>query len=167
MSFPQIERGELIFYNIKVEEMEMAEKELSTVLTELRKEYGYTQKEIGEKIGVTDKTISKWEKGNLLPDITYLMQLADVYDITLDELLKGVRYGKDKNRIYGNIGSSSEKSDLIFLIMMIVVLIFGTFIAVEYVSDVIISLFCTAVFFSAALLFIVVLFKRIQGNSWL
>jgi len=142
----------------------MAERELSTVLTELRKEYGYTQKEIGERIGVTDKTISKWEKGNLLPDITYLVQLADVYNITLDELLKGVRYGKDKNQIYGKICVSGEKNDLIFLTLMLFVLIFGTLIVMEYVSDVWISLFCATLFFSTALMFLVALLKRIQGN---
>lgn len=60
-------------------------------ITQIRKELGYTQKELAEQIGVTDKTISKWETGNRLPDASLLMDLCRVLKVDVNELLKGER----------------------------------------------------------------------------
>ena len=53
----------------------------------LRKEKGLTQKELAEIIGLSDKTISKWENGNSLPDTSMLLPLCKVFGITVNELL--------------------------------------------------------------------------------
>ena len=58
-------------------------------IAELRKERGLTQKKLAELIDVNDKSISKWEQGNLAPDITVLKPLADTLGVTLDEILCG------------------------------------------------------------------------------
>ncbi len=58
-------------------------------IAELRKKKGYTQKKLGDLIDVSDKTISKWEKGVIAPDITILSSLASTLDITVEELLLG------------------------------------------------------------------------------
>lgn len=58
-------------------------------LLELRKAYGYSQEALAEKIGVSRQAISKWERGESSPDTDNLIALANVYGITLDELLEG------------------------------------------------------------------------------
>ena len=62
----------------------------------LRKEKGITQKELGEKLHLTDKAISKWERGLSFPDIAVLKDLADFFDIDISELLNGERGKKQE-----------------------------------------------------------------------
>ncbi len=57
-------------------------------LSELRKEKGFTQKEVAEKLLVSDKAVSKWETGKSMPDITLLMPLAELLEVTVTELLE-------------------------------------------------------------------------------
>ena len=59
-------------------------------LIDLRKSKGLSQEELGEKIEVSRQTISKWELGQSYPDFQRLVVLSDYYDITLDELVKGI-----------------------------------------------------------------------------
>ena len=56
-------------------------------IAELRKEKNMTQKQLAEKLNLTDKAISKWERGLSFPDITILNPLADVLEINISELL--------------------------------------------------------------------------------
>ena len=69
----------------------MNNEKIGKFILELRKQKGMTQKELAEKIGVSDKTISKWECGNSIPDITYLEALCNSLDISVNELLSGER----------------------------------------------------------------------------
>lgn len=54
-----------------------------------RKEKGFTQKELAEKLLISDKAVSKWERGLSLPDITLLIPLAELLELTVTELLEG------------------------------------------------------------------------------
>ncbi len=56
-------------------------------IAEIRKEKGWKQADLAERLGVSDKTVSKWECGRSLPDIAMLARLAEVFGITSDELL--------------------------------------------------------------------------------
>lgn len=58
-------------------------------LSAQRKENGFTQKELAQKLFISDKAVSKWERGLSLPDITLLMPLAELLGITVTELLEG------------------------------------------------------------------------------
>jgi len=69
----------------------MDQEKIGKFILELRKQKGMTQKELAEKVGVSDKTISKWECGNSIPDITYLEALCNSLDISVNELLSGER----------------------------------------------------------------------------
>lgn len=64
---------------------------IGNLIKQLRLEKKYTQKELGDLIHVSDKTISKWENGNGLPDITLLTGLATVLQVTIHQLLDGQR----------------------------------------------------------------------------
>lgn len=66
--------------------MESLRKIIGSNLAELRKERKITQLELAEMFGYTDKAISKWEKGDTLPDIETLYQLASFYGVTIDYL---------------------------------------------------------------------------------
>lgn len=68
-------------------------------LVELRKIFGFTQLEIAEKLNYSDKAISKWERGESLPDVETLKKLADIYGVTVDFLLtENVDIKKNLNR---------------------------------------------------------------------
>lgn len=62
-------------------------KNIGEFLQELRKDKGLTQKGLAEQIGVSDKTISKWENGNSVPDTSMLLPLCNALEITVNEFL--------------------------------------------------------------------------------
>ncbi len=66
-------------------------QKIGAFLAELRKENKYTQDELGEKIGVTNKTVSRWENGNYLPPVEMLQILSKLYNVSINELLSGER----------------------------------------------------------------------------
>ena len=61
---------------------------LGNRLAELRKEHGYSQEDLAEKLGVSRQAISKWECGEASPDTDNLIELARLYNTSLDELLE-------------------------------------------------------------------------------
>ena len=63
-------------------------KTLGTMIAELRKQYGMTQLELAEKIGVTDKAVSKWERDLSCPDINSLPNLAEILGVSVEELMQ-------------------------------------------------------------------------------
>lgn len=71
---------------------EIDKKEFGSFLAELRKEKGFTQKELAEKLFVSDKAVSKWETGGSIPDVALLMPLAKLLGVTVPELLECRRY---------------------------------------------------------------------------
>lgn len=62
-------------------------KNIGGFLQELRKSKGLTQKELAEQIGISDKTFSKWENGNSVPDTSMLLPLCNALEITVNEFL--------------------------------------------------------------------------------
>ena len=58
-------------------------------VADLRKKKGYTQKTLGDILDVSDKTVCKWEKGIVAPDITILSSLANTLDVSVEEILSG------------------------------------------------------------------------------
>ncbi|MBE6529154.1 MAG: helix-turn-helix transcriptional regulator [Ruminococcaceae bacterium] len=64
--------------------MENLEQIVAQNLTELRKSKKWTQAELAEKINYSDKSVSKWERGEALPDLKVLAQMAELFGVTLD-----------------------------------------------------------------------------------
>ncbi|MDE7337169.1 MAG: helix-turn-helix domain-containing protein [Clostridia bacterium] len=66
-------------------------QKIGNFLAQLRKDKNLTQEELGEQIGVTNKTVSRWENGNYLPPVEILQLLSKFYDVSINELLSGER----------------------------------------------------------------------------
>ena len=71
-------------------------KQIGIFLGRLRKEKGFTQEQLGEKLGVTNKTVSRWENGNYLPPVEILQCLSEMYGISINEILSGERLEEKK-----------------------------------------------------------------------
>lgn len=66
----------------------MKKETLGTMIASLRKEHGMTQLELAENMGVTDKAVSKWERDLSCPDVNTIPKLAEVFGISVDELMQ-------------------------------------------------------------------------------
>ena len=64
---------------------------IGNFLKALRQERGLTQEQLGEKIGVAGRTVSRWETASNMPDLSILIQLSEFYGVTIDEIIDGVR----------------------------------------------------------------------------
>ncbi len=65
----------------------MINKTMAEVIGSRRKELGMTQKDLAEKLGITDKAVSKWERGIACPDTALIPKLAQILGISLEELM--------------------------------------------------------------------------------
>lgn len=63
-----------------------------------RKSKGYTQRQLADILGISDKTVSKWERGNGFPDVSLLLPLCEKLDISVNELLAGERVSEEDYR---------------------------------------------------------------------
>ena len=76
-------------------EEEQREKNLGSFVAALRREKGWTQKELAERLHVTDKAVSKWERRVSMPDTALLIPLAETLGVSVTELLRGERLESD------------------------------------------------------------------------
>ena len=74
----------------------MAKQTIGEFLSTLRKANGYTQQEVADRLGISNRTLSGWECNNVLPDILLLPALAEMYGVTVDEILAGERIEKNE-----------------------------------------------------------------------
>lgn len=69
----------------------MDTKKVGQFLKQLRIENSMTQEQLGARVGVTNKTVSRWETGNYMPPVECLVLLSDIYQISINEILAGER----------------------------------------------------------------------------
>ena len=69
----------------------MDQVKIGKFIAKLRNENNLTQEALGEKLGVTNKTISRWENGHYLPDIEMLQLLSKEFNVSINELITGER----------------------------------------------------------------------------
>lgn len=74
----------------------MDQIKIGRFIAEERKNKGYTQRQLADILGISDKTISKWERGNGFPEVSLLLPLCKQLEITVNELLTGERVSKDE-----------------------------------------------------------------------
>lgn len=75
----------------------MDQIKIGKFLKELRKEKGVTQEQLAEQFEVSRRSVSRWENGINLPDIAILIEMADYYEVELQELIDGERKGEKMN----------------------------------------------------------------------
>ncbi len=76
----------------------MDQQKIGAFLKELRKEKNITQEELAEKMGVSRRTVSRWETGSNMPDMDILIDISDFYEVDLREILDGERKNKQMDK---------------------------------------------------------------------
>ncbi len=118
----------------------MDQKKIGSFLRELRREQGITQEQFAEKLGISARTVSRWETGSNMPDIGLLSVIADFYDVGIPEIIAGERKSDEMNEEVKEVANAmsdyadAEKAKLvksirnlsiIGLIALIVYLVLG------------------------------------------
>ena len=121
----------------------MNQIKIGEFLKELRKAKGLTQEQLAEQFNVSRRSVSRWETGNNLPDLSILIELADYYEIDLRELLDGERKSEKMNKEMEETVlqvadySNEEKNRLmknLHFFSWIGVIAFTIFIVLEYLE---------------------------------
>lgn len=76
----------------------MDQVKIGSFLKELRKEKALTQEQLAEQFGVSGRTVSRWENGNNMPDISILIELAEFYDLDIREIIDGERKSENMDK---------------------------------------------------------------------
>ena len=100
----------------------MKKKTLGMMIASLRKEKGMTQLELADKMGVTDKAVSKWERDISCPDVNTIPKLAEVFEISVDELMQ-IRDGSQNE-------TKKDVTSLIHMILKAIALAMGVGVVV-------------------------------------
>ena len=91
----------------------MDQTKIGVLLQELRKEKGLTQEELARVFNVSNRSVSRWENGNSLPDLDILIEIADFYNVDLRDLLDGKRtISKSNEEINSTILETAKYSNL-------------------------------------------------------
>lgn len=121
-----------------MENIENLKSIIAENLTYYRKRTGMTQQELANKLNYSDKSISKWERGDGVPDIYILKQIADLYEITVNDLIEvRTNKGKKTNKGKNHILICLESIGLVWLVATIVYailkIIFDDYAGISYV----------------------------------
>lgn len=82
----------------------MKKRTLGMMISSLRKEKGMTQLQLAEKMGVTDKAVSKWERDLSMPDLNSIPKLAEIFEISVDDLMQmktDTKENRSQNKVDG------------------------------------------------------------------
>ena len=81
----------------------MANKSIGEVISTLRKEKGMTQKELADKLNITDKAVSKWERDISFPDTATIPKLAEILEVSVEELMNAKTIPMSEHKGAGQI----------------------------------------------------------------
>lgn len=118
----------------------MNQEKIGKFILELRKEKHMTQQELADKLGVTDRAISKWENGRGMPDLSLMKPLCDELEITINELISAEKIDtkdypkKSDENIINTIDYTNKKIEKKNNMLGLIVIIFGILIAITAVS---------------------------------
>ncbi len=112
----------------------MDTQKTGSFLRKLRTEKGLTQEQLGEQLGVTNKTVSRWETGTYLPPVECLKLMSDFYGVSINELLSGERLEQEGFRTAAEENivcalEGSEKKQKRFETIMLIILAVTSVIA--------------------------------------
>lgn len=109
----------------------MNQEKIGKFISKCRKEKKLTQKQLAEKLGITDRAVSKWENGKSMPDLALLKSLCDILDITINELLSGEYISNDERKenfeenFINVINYDKKKQNIIEFIFYLFISLFG------------------------------------------
>lgn len=112
----------------------MNQEKIGKFISKCRKEKSITQSELAEKLGVTDRSISNWENGKNMPDLSLFKPLCEILNITINELLSGEKIKEDnyqeklEENIINTINYSNKKLEQKNKIIGLILLLFGILI---------------------------------------
>ena len=75
----------------------MNQIKIGKFIADCRKQVNLTQMQLAEKLGITDKAVSKWERGIAMPDTSIMLELCDILHISVNELLRGEKISMENN----------------------------------------------------------------------
>ena len=84
----------------------MEQKKIGSFLKELRKEKEITQEQLAEILGVSGRTVSRWETGSNMPDISLLVEIAEFFDVSIPEIINGERKSENMNEEVKKVAES-------------------------------------------------------------
>ena len=90
----------------------MDQQKIGSFMRKLRKEKDITQEELAERMGVSGRTVSRWETGRNMPDMSILVEIADYYDVDIRELLDGERRQERVKQADGERRSANMDKDV-------------------------------------------------------
>lgn len=115
----------------------MNQEKIGKFIASCRKKQKLTQNELGELLGVTEKSISNWENGRNMPDLSLFKPLCDALNITINDLMSGEKIEKKKyqekfeENIVNTIDFSTKKLNKYSGIISLILIIFGLFISLS------------------------------------
>ena len=118
----------------------MNQEKIGKFILECRKEKKLTQTELAEKLGVTDKSVSNWENGRNMPDLSLFKTLCEILDISINDLISGEKISKDKyqekleENIITTIDYTNKKVLVKNNIIGILLLAFGIIVSITAMS---------------------------------
>lgn len=153
----------------------MDTKKIGMFLKQLRNENGMTQEQLGKKIGVSNKTISRWETGNYMPPVDCLNMLSNIYNISINEILAGEQASGDAftkiaeqnitvtlKELEKDCQTFEKKMMCILAVTTLLTIIILTLLPMKTIKDVIVMMLVVAVAFIANTLNIVALATKKQ-----
>ena len=119
----------------------MDQEKIGKFIAELRKEKNITQEQLAEKLGVTSKSISRWENGRTMPDYTLLKDLCNELDININELLSGEKIkGNDyMNKSEENLIKLRKQIDKRKKLLTIISYIFMAIIIIAFILNIVLN----------------------------
>ena len=119
----------------------MDQEKIGKFIAELRKEKNITQEQLAEKLGVTSKSISRWENGRTMPDYTLLKDLCNDLDININELLSGEKIKENDyvNKSEENLIKLRKQIDKRKKLLTIISYIFMTIIIIVFILNIVLN----------------------------
>lgn len=117
----------------------MDQEKIGKFIAYMRREKKITQNELAEKLGVTDRSVSNWENGKNMPDLSLFKPLCEILNISINELLSGERITKEnyqeklEENIVNTIDYTTKKENKSNLTLSIILVVFGVFISLSAV----------------------------------
>lgn len=155
----------------------MDQVKIGQFMKELRKEKGVTQEQLAEVFQVSNRTVSRWENGNNMPDLDILIEISDYYEIDLRELLNGERKSETMDKEFKDTllqavdysNTEAEKCNkrvrlcnCLGMLLMVIVMLFKDSTVYNY-NEITMHLFDAMQGMSIGMLFVALMFSSRYG----